>query len=383
MDVWFDSGSSWNGVLNERGLSYPSDLYLEGNDQYRGWFNASLILSVAYSGKAPFKTCLTHGWVMDENWQKMSKSAGNGIDPSKVANTSGADLLRLWASSVNFEADVAISESIIKTIADQYRKIRNTFKFMLGNLQDGADKPYIPGEKPALWPVDNWVLAQFEEVKNGVLAAYESFSFSKVQMLLTNFMVELSSFYLDMTKDIMYCEKASSPRRKAVQYVLYKLTKELCLLFNPILSFTMDEVYSYLPGEKKASPQLEDMPSETHEYGEEDKAMYAKFKDYRALVLKALENKRNEGLIGSSLEAELSLKVADAGLYEVLSKLEKDELARYFGASETEIEKAEENSVIVSKDEHEVCERCRTAKIDVKERGDGHHLCDRCAKAIE
>ena len=236
-----------------------------------------------------------------------------------------SDLLRLWASSVNFEADVAISESIIKTIADQYRKIRNTFKFMLGNLQDGADKPYIPGEKPALWPVDNWVLAQFEEVKNGVLAAYESFSFSKVQMLLTNFMVELSSFYLDMTKDIMYCEKASSPRRKAVQYVLYKLTKELCLLFNPILSFTMDEVYSYLPGEKKASPQLEDMPSETHEYGEEDKVMYAKFKDYRALVLKALENKRNEGLIGSSLEAELALKVADAGLYEVLSKLEKDD----------------------------------------------------------
>jgi isoleucyl-tRNA synthetase len=145
----------------------------------------------------------------------------------------------------------------------------------------------------------------------------------------------------------------------------------------------MDEVYSYLPGEKKASPQLEDMPSETHEYGEEDKAMYAKFKDYRALVLKALENKRNEGLIGSSLEAELALKVADAGLYEVLSKLEKDELARYFGVSEAEIEKAEENSVIVSKDEHEVCERCRTAKIDVKERGDGHHLCDRCAKAIE
>ena len=383
MDVWFDSGSSWNGVLNERGLSYPSDLYLEGNDQYRGWFNASLILSVAYSGKAPFKTCLTHGWVMDENWQKMSKSAGNGIDPSKVANTSGADLLRLWASSVNFEADVAISESIIKTIADQYRKIRNTFKFMLGNLQDGADKPYIPGDKPTLWPVDNWILAQFEDVKNSVLAAYESFSFSKVQMLLTNFMVDLSSFYLDMTKDIMYCEKASSPRRKAVQYVLYKLTKELCLLFNPILSFTMDEVYSYLPGEKKASPQLEDMPSETHEYGKEDKEMYAKFKDLRTIALKALENKRNEGLIGSSLEAELEIVTSDKALYETLSKLEKDELARYFGVSEAEMELGNADSVTVEKDEHEVCERCRIAKIDVKERDNGHHLCDRCAKAIE
>jgi isoleucyl-tRNA synthetase len=202
-------------------------------------------------------------------------------------------------------------------------------------------------------------------------------------MLLTNFMVELSSFYLDMTKDIMYCEKADSPRRKAVQYVLYKLTKELCLLFNPILSFTMDEVYSYLPGEKKASPQLEDMPLETNEYGTMDRVLFARFKNLRALALKALENKRNEGLIGSSLEAELDIVTSNKALYETLSKLEKDELASYFGVSEAEIELGDADSVSVKKDEHEVCERCRIAKIDVKERDNGHHLCDRCAKAIE
>ncbi len=382
MDVWFDSGSSWNGVLRERDLEYPADLYLEGNDQYRGWFNASLILSVAYSGKAPFKTCLTHGWVMDENWQKMSKSAGNGIDPSKVANTSGADLLRLWASSVNFEADVSISESIIKTIADQYRKIRNTFKFMLGNLQNGEKAYVCPENEPKLWAVDRWILAQFEEVKNTVLNAYENFSFSKVQMVLTNFMVELSSFYLDITKDVLYCENASSERRQAVQYVLYKLTKDLCLMYNPILSFTMDEVYSFIPGVSKKSPQLEDMPKVSHKYAKEELELFAKFKELRTLALKALEEKRNEGMIGSSLEAEIHLTVSDKGLLDVLSGLERDELARLFGVSEADVKEGA-NGVLVEKETHENCERCRIAKIDVKERENGHHLCDRCAEAVK
>ena len=306
MDVWFDSGSSWNGVLNERGLSYPSDVYLEGNDQYRGWFNASLILSVACSGHTPFKKCVTHGWVMDENWNKMSKSAGNGIDPSKVANQFGADILRLWASGVDYVADVRISESIITTISDQYRKVRNTFKFMLGNLQDGEGVPYVyPSTKPELWPVDEWILAEYEEVKNTVLKAYEDFSYSKASATLTSFMVELSSFYLNIAKDILYCDEKDSKRRKAVQYVIYTMTKGLCLMWNPILSFTMDEVYSFIPGVTKASPQLDDMPKATSEYGEEYKSTFASFSKIRDIVLKALEDKRNEGVIGSSTEASV------------------------------------------------------------------------------
>jgi isoleucyl-tRNA synthetase len=287
---------------------------LEGNDQYRGWFNASLILSVAYSGVAPFENCVTHGWVMDENWQKMSKSAGNGIDPTKVANQFGADLLRLWAATVNYETDVRISESLIQTSADQYRKIRNTFKFMLGNLQDG-EKAYVQPERaPKLTTIDTWVLAELESVKNQALKDYANYHFASVSGALTNFLVGLSSFYLDYAKDSLYCDKADSEKRKGIQYVLYKLTYELCLLYNPILCFTMDEVYSYIPGHKKASPQLEDMPKESHEYGEDVLKEYEAFKSYRDQVLKALEEARAKGLIGASSEAELHLSFKDDGL---------------------------------------------------------------------
>ena len=269
------------------------------------WFNSSLILSVAATGQAPYRATLTHGWVMDENWQKMSKSAGNGIDPSKVANQFGADLLRLWAASVNYVADVRISETILKAIADSYRKIRNTFRFLLGSLQDGEGKPYLqPETAPSLWPIDRFVLAKWEETKNKVLKAYDTYAFSSVSMLLTNFMVELSSFYLDFAKDILYCEAADAPRRKAVQYVLYSLTYELCLLWNPILSFTMDEVYSYLPGVKKAAPQLERMVEESHHYEPKDLMEYQQFLSLRDRVLKALEEERAKGHIGSSSDAK-------------------------------------------------------------------------------
>lgn len=382
MDVWFDSGTSWAGTVQERDLKFPTDLYLEGNDQYRGWFNSSLILSVAYNGVAPYKETLTHGWVMDENWNKMSKSAGNGIDPSKVANQFGADILRLWAASVNYVADVRVSESIIQTISEQYRKIRNTFKFMLGNLQDGEGKEYIPSENVQLCPADEWVLAKFENVKNKALKDYNSFSFASVTMALTNFLVELSNFYLDYAKDILYCEKADSPRRKAVQYVLYKLTYELCLLWNPILSFTMDEVYSFIPGVKKVSPQLEDMPKESHQYDEECLKQYDYFISLRGVALKALEEKRAAGMIGSSIEAGINLEVENKKLYETLSRLDSDELARLFGVSEVKLSFRSENKASVYKDEDPLCERCRNHKKDVHTHEDGSFICDRCAAAL-
>lgn len=380
MDVWFDSGSSWNGVLRERGLKYPADLYLEGNDQYRGWFNSSLILSTAYQGKAPFKSCLTHGWVMDENWNKMSKSAGNGIDPSKVANQFGADILRLWASSVNYESDVRISESIISTISDQYRKIRNTFKFMLGNLQDG-DSPYVfPSLAPKLYPVDYWMLARLEKVTNDCLKAYESYSFPSLSGILGNFMVELSNFYLDFAKDILYCEDKNSDRRKAIQYVLYKLTLNLCLLYNPILCFTMDEVYKAIPGVKKESPQLEDMPKISHEY-EKYLAMYDKFIKARDIALKALEEARNSSLISSNMDARLEVTLGDKELYDVLSPLSNQELSELYGVSQFCLKQGEKDEVKVDKAEGVKCDRCRRIELDSKEYEDGH-LCERCAKVL-
>lgn len=383
MDVWFDSGSSWAGVLKERGLKFPADLYLEGNDQYRGWFNSSLILSVAATGQAPYRATLTHGWVMDENWQKMSKSAGNGIDPSKVANQYGADLLRLWAASVNYVADVRISESIIKTIADSYRKIRNTFRFLLGSLQDGEGKPYLqPETAPELWPLDRYVLAEWEDTKNKVLKAYDSYAFSSVSMMLTNFMVELSSFYLDFAKDILYCEAADASRRKAVQYVLYTLTYELCLLWNPILSFTMDEVYSYLPGAKKASPQLERMVQESHAYSADDLAEYQSFLALRNGVLKALEEERAAGKIGSSTDAKAEIHTPDEKLVALFAHLDGAERARLFGVSEANVTLGEK-SIAIEVDDDPVCERCRLHKKDAVKRENGAVLCTRCEDAIE
>ncbi|MCI1245582.1 MAG: isoleucine--tRNA ligase [Bacilli bacterium] len=384
MDVWFDSGSSWNGVLRERGLSYPADLYFEGNDQYRGWFNASLILSVAYSGFAPFKECLTHGWVMDDAWQKMSKSAGNGIDPSKVANQFGADVLRLWAASINYQTDVRISESIVRNVSEQYRKIRNTFRFMLGNLQDG-EKAYVqPKEKPRLEAIDEWTLAEWESVKNGVLKDYENCDFAGVNMALAGYLVDLSGFYLDVGKDSLYCDAADSPRRKAFQYVIFKIAYEMCLLYNPILSFTMDEVYHAIPGMGKASPQLEDMPRETHEYdGTGAREDYASFRRFRDLALKALEEARAEGRIGSSSEASLHIVIGDGATKAVLAKIGKDELRRTLIVADLSLSEGSSGRIEVRKTANRMCSRCRAYRDDVAEMADGAKLCSRCQAVLK
>jgi len=384
MDVWFDSGSSWNGVLMERGLKYPADLYLEGNDQYRGWFNASLILSMAVNGRAPFSTCVTHGWVMDENWQKMSKSAGNGVDPSKVANQFGADILRLWASQIDYQTDVRISESIIATASETYRKIRNTFKFMLGNLQNGEGKPYVlPNKKPVLFEADNWVLAELEQVKNKALSSYEEFDFAGVSNSIINFLTgDLSSFYLDVSKDVLYCDAARSPRREAIQYIIYQCVYQLCLLLNPILSFTMDEVYQNIPGHKKTSPQFEDMPKTSHDFPSSVLEDFASFKKLRDLAMKSLEDSRASGIIGSSSEAKLTIEVNDHRLFEILSKMGQEDAAKLFIVSGLVLKESASSSVKVEKATGEICPRCRDY-FDKLEECDGVNFCHRCHTAVE
>jgi len=383
MDVWFDSGSSWNGVLRERGLPYPSDLYLEGADQYRGWFNASLILSVAVTGEPSFKSCVTHGWVMDEKWQKMSKSAGNGIDPNKIANLYGADLLRLWAATVSYESDVRISESIINTVADTYRKIRNTFKFLLGNLWERNEVPYVPPkETPELAWIDRLILARLEKTKNAALKGYEAYAFPSVISVLTNFLVELSGFYLDAMKDVLYCEKPGGKRRESALYVFYRLAKELCLLYNPILSFTMDEVYSYLPDHAKEAPQLEDMPAESHEYGETEKSLLKSLKGLRASVMKALEEARSKGLIGSGTDAKIVLSGGDPALNDLL-KQDPEEAARLFGVSEIVFDETLGEEVKVAPSALPVCDRCRLHKEGIEENEAGEKICRRCKEALK
>ncbi len=375
MDVWFDSGSSFHAVIEARGLHYPADLYLEGNDQYRGWFNSSLILAVARDGRAPFKKCLTHGWVMDEKWEKMSKSKGNGIDPLKVAEATGADVLRLWAAGVNYMSDVRLSEDIIKTCQEQYRKIRNTFRFLLANMK------YHP-EQLNYRTVDRWILNSLEEVKASVYESYEHFAYPSALMTLMNFLSNLSSFYLDFAKDILYCESEHSERRKAVTMVFYQLGHELALLFTPFIPFTMEEVYRYMPGPKKESIQLEVFTApQAKEEDKEQKSFFAS----RDLLLKALEEVRAQGLIGSSSEAAVTMKLddneANRALLKLLEKEEKSEVLRLYGVADIHFELGKEERVEVKRSDFRRCERCRQLRDDVEELEDGV-LCKRCQEVL-
>lgn len=391
MDVWFDSGSSSVAVLKGRGLKFPADLYLEGSDQYRGWFNSSLIISTAVNGVAPYKQVVTHGFILDPQGEKMSKSKGNGVDPMKLMNVYGADVLRLWAASIDYTSDVRIGEPIIKQVSESYRKIRNTFKFLLGNLSNGENAPFdINKDKvDAFERVDLYILTKLEVIKNNVIKYMDEFDFASAVMAITNFMSsDLSSFYLDLTKDILYCENQKSLRRLQVQNVIYKVVNTLNRLLTPILPFTMDEVYVNIPGHEKESVQLEDYPTISHEYDESLLKEYALISKLRSEVLKVLETKRQEGVIGSAQEASVILNIKDEATKEAFNKFSKVEQERLFIVSKVELvdEKLandmELSSIDVKENNGHKCERCWNYVDHVTE-VDGVHLCDRCLDAIK
>ena len=379
MDVWFDSGSSWNGTLNERGMKYPADLYLEGNDQYRGWFNASLIVSVATNGVSPFKTCLTHGFVMDESWQKMSKSSGNGIDPNKIAANFGADILRLWAAMVDYRADARLGEGILQNAVDNYRKIRNTFRFLLGNLE-GFDPSVEIREMPLYC---RYIEEKLSEVINKAIKEYDEYDFSgAINAIIPFLSVDLSSFFLDIGKDVLYCDKKDSPRRLAFQRVIFDCAYSLSLLLNPILPFTMEEVYGYLPlgDAKKESIQLEDMVK-PREVDEKLLSSYEEYLSFRAKVLKELENYRNDGNIGSNAEAEVEVALPEGELYDALTNDGEEMLAKGLLVAKATLKKGNE-SISLKVSSLPVCDRCRCHVEEVVEDGDGH-ICHRCLEAIK
>ena len=391
MDVWFDSGSSSVAVLKGRGLKFPADLYLEGSDQYRGWFNSSLIISTAVNGVAPYKQVVTHGFILDPQGEKMSKSKGNGVDPMKLMNVYGADVLRLWAASIDYTSDVRIGEPIIKQVSESYRKIRNTFKFLLGNLSNGENAPFdINKDKVDIFErVDLYILTKLEVVKNNVIKYMDEFDFASAVMAITNFMSsDLSSFYLDLTKDILYCENQKSLRRLQVQNVIYKAVNTLNRLLTPILPFTMDEVYANIPGHEKESVQLEDYQTSSHEYDESLLKEYALISKLRSEVLKVLETKRQEGVIGSAQEASVMLNIKDALTKEAFNKFSKVEQERLFIVSKVELvdEKLandmELSSIDVKENNGHKCERCWNY-VDHVTKVDGVHLCDRCLDAIK
>ncbi|BCB03281.1 isoleucine--tRNA ligase [Bacillus sp. KH172YL63] len=394
MDVWFDSGSSHQAVLEERDdLQRPADLYLEGSDQYRGWFNSSLTTSVAVTGKAPYKGVLSHGFALDGDGRKMSKSLGNVMVPEKVMKQLGADILRLWVASVDYQADVRVSDAILKQVAEVYRKIRNTFRFLLGNLSD-FDPSTNAVSYDQLREVDQFMLVKLNDLVKNVKNSYDKYEFASIYHAVNNFCtLDLSSFYLDFAKDVLYIESENHDDRRAIQTVLYECLLALTKLMSPILSHTADEVWAYIPGVEGESVQLTDMP-EVKEYANtaELKKKWSAFLELRDDVLKALEEARNQKLIGKSLTAKVTLYVNDE-TKALLDSITED-LKQLFIVSAFEIggkvadapENAlslGDNHIVVEKAEGETCDRCWIVTPTVGEDKDHPTLCTRCAAVVK
>ena len=386
MDVWFDSGSSWAGTLLERGIQYPADLYLEGSDQYRGWFNSSLIVSLASMGKAPYKTVVSHGWVLDEHGEQMHKSKGNGVDPTKIANVYGSDILRLWVATVDYQQDVRIGENLIKQVSEQYRKIRNTLKFISWNLVDyDVNSKEVSYEKE-----DLYILNKLRQVVNNTINFFDKYDFASAMSEIMTFMsADLSSFYLDIAKDVLYCDGKDSIRRKTMQSVLFEIGDTLLRVLNPVLPFTMDELNKNLPGERKDNVQYLDYPTKKDV---DDKVLeeYEVFKSLRTDVLKALEDARANKVIGSAQEAFVAVYFKDNNSPEakLFNELDGKHAASLFVVSEIRaVDNAgndyESAKIEVKHHTGHFCERCWNYEDDAEVQEDGTYLCKRCAKVVK
>ena len=384
MDVWFDSGTSHQGCCALRDdLTYPADLYLEGSDQYRGWFNSSLITSVAISGEAPYKELVSAGFVMDGNGNKMSKSLGNVISPNDVGKQLGAEIIRLWSASVDYTQDVRISNDILKQVSETYRKIRNTFRFLLGNLFNGNfDNRTDLLSYDELEELDKYMVLKFEKVVAKVLDYYENYQFNSITTELINFFnVELSSFYLDYGKDILYIEAEKSQKRLSMLTVLYTVLSKSVRLLAPILSFTAEEVYDNMPYEDAESVHLTDFPAKNLIDDAALEAKWDKLLEVRDDVNKALEESRNEKVIGKSLEAAVEIYSNDSEVVELLNSV--DNLHQLFIVSSVEVKENDGvaydlATVKVTKAEGHRCERCWNIVEEVNEEG----LCPRCASIL-
>ncbi|GED53316.1 MULTISPECIES: isoleucine--tRNA ligase [Brevibacillus] len=394
MDVWFDSGSSHEAVLRERGLGWPADMYLEGSDQYRGWFNSSLSTAVAVYGTAPYKAVLSHGFTLDGEGRKMSKSLGNTIVPQEVINKLGADILRLWVASVDYQADSRISDAILNQIAEVYRKMRNTFRFLLGNL-DGFDPAKDRVAYEQLSELDRYVLAKAAQVVKRARKAYDEYQFHTVFHAVHNFcVIDLSAFYLDICKDRLYVEAPDNLKRRAAQTVMYDCLMSLVKLVAPILPHTADEVWSFIPGVTEASVQLTDMPEANEQhlgFAAEALSKWDAFLAVRDEVLKAMEEARRNKVFGNSVDAKLALYPQTEETASVLSSMEDladlfivahVDLHPYGTPAPAEAAALEGISVVVAPADGVKCERCRVVKLDVGADSAHPSICKRCASVV-
>ena len=391
MDVWFDSGSSHAAVLDERDyLKFPADLYLEGADQYRGWFQSSLLTSVATKGVAPYKTVVTHGWVVDGEGKKMSKSLGNTIIPDDVVKQYGADILRLWVASSDYHADIRVSNEILKQMSEVYRKIRNTARFILGCIPDfDPDRDQVPDA--ALEEIDRYILKRLNALVAECRDAYDHYEYHLIFHAVHNFCVlDLSNFYLDVVKDRLYVEKAQSATRRAAQTTIYRVLDTLDRLIAPILAFTSEEIWQFMPHAASCNRQsvlLNSMPTAQPETDPDFMARWEKIHAVRDDVKKALEQARSEKIIGASLDAEITV-YAEGELYSFLKTVEN--LKAIFIASKVNLVEGSGGefkgelplSVTVRHATGKKCVRCWTYSETVGENAAHPELCARCARVL-
>ncbi|MCP9614934.1 isoleucine--tRNA ligase [Levilactobacillus brevis] len=396
MDVWFDSGTSHQGVLAERDyLDFPADLYLEGSDQYRGWFNSSLITSVAATGKAPYKQVVSQGFTLDKDGHKMSKSLGNTIAPDEIISKMGADIVRLWVTSVDSSADVRVSTEAFVKISDSYKKLRNTMRYLLANTSD-FDPQTDAIAVDDLQPVDRHMLYQLNEFAKSVRAHYDHYDFLNIYKELINFVVsDLSAFYLDFAKDILYIEAADSPVRRSMQTVFYQIAVSLTKLITPILPHTAEEIWDFLK-EPEDFVQLAEMPAvleltDANEQPDDGhQSAWDHFMTLRSHVLKALEEARDAKLIGKAAEAHLDLYV-DEETKHLLDQLNVNvqQILLVSGLDVASLDQApvdaltfDHLAVKVTPAAGEVCDRCRLTKEDVGSDSAYPHFCARCAAIV-
>lgn len=387
MDVWFDSGSSHAAVLKNRPeLQWPADLYLEGADQYRGWFQSSLLTSVATQGTAPYKAVLTHGWVVDGKGRVMHKSLGNGIDPQDVIKQYGADVLRLWVASSDYHADIRISPDILKQLSEAYRKIRNTARYILGNISDFNPDTDM-AEPSEFMSIDKWALAKLNNLIDKVKDAYDKYEFHIVYHAIHNFcVVDMSNFYLDVLKDRLYTEKADSKQRRAAQTSIYLILNAMTRMIAPILAFTSDEIWKYMPHANGDQPEhivFNTMPEKVSvDIDDEFMDYWDKIHELRDEVKKSLETYIKDKTIKSSLEAKVVL-LAGGDTLSFLKKAEK-ELAASFIVSDVEIVESDcELEIKIEKAEGEKCERCWSISKTVGSNSEHPTLCARCCENLK
>ncbi len=391
MDVWFDSGVSHSAVMEQYDcLKWPADLYLEGADQYRGWFQSSLLTSVVYKGTAPYKAVCTHGWVVDGEGKTMHKSLGNGIAPNEITDVYGADILRLWVASSDYHSDIRVSQPILKQLSEAYKKIRNTARFILGNLGNGKgfnpDTDSVPDEK--LTELDKWALMKLDSVIDKVNEGYNNFDFHIAFHAIHNFcVIDMSNFYLDIIKDRLYCEKEDSEIRRSAQTAMYRILSAVARLSAPIISFTAEEIWSYMPHSSSDDAEsifLNQMPEKSGiEFTDDFISKWEFIYSNREAVNKVLEEKRNEKVIGKSLEAKILIHCnsENAEKYQSIS----DHLAEILIVSDVEVSADRNDSETefeVLRAEGEKCERCWTYSKTVGSDSEHPTLCERCCKAV-